>query len=230
MTETNSPSTGTSFVYQYLTNGTLNDVVFADMENAAGMATDGKNAVYVGFAGGIESIPTDNPGSPQYFFGNASIYSLAVDPANTQHVYGAEFAASGRIYIQELGVDSVFAAGQANPVSISVVGSRVFWANLGTSANNYTDGSISMCPTGGGGGCTSTTRMATGNYCASLTTDASDVYFNCDRTLYRCPLSGCGAGPTALAGAFDINGPTLASDATALYWVTEFGDLMKLAK
>jgi hypothetical protein len=225
-----SPSTGTFFFDQDLTDGTLNHRSI--VQNGGFMAADARN-VYVGFYPGISAFPLNDPAGEIKLVSNApgGVAPVAVDAAN-DYVYGGVMVDSGSIirsYTLEAGaVTMTYVQNQPNPVSIAVAGGAVYWADLGTAADNYRDGAVYTCATGIW--CASPTLLLHGAYCSSLTTDGSHVYFTCNSVLYRCPLSGCGASPTGLAGASNLDGPTLTNDASALYWVTEWGELKKLAK
>jgi hypothetical protein len=119
---------------------------------------------------------------------------------------------------------------QPNPQDIAVGDGNVYWANLGTSANNLDGGGgIYTCPTTG---CTQARVLATGSYGATVILDAAHVYFALNASIYRCSLGGCTGAPTLLSGgtAADLGGPSMAQDTTALYWVPATGRVMKLAK
>jgi hypothetical protein len=236
VTSQDSSSTGTSFLDQDLTDGTLNRR--SVVQQAAGMAADA-NTIYVGVYPGIIAASLSDPTSQRTLVSNApgAVVPVAVDAAN-DYVYGGVSGDSGSIIraytLQTTAVFETYVQQATNPVSIAIAGGAVYWAELGTAANNRQDGAVYMCATGAV--CPSPTLLARGNFCGSLTTDSGYVYFTCSGELYRCPLSGCGASPTVLVGVsdnegiLDLSGPTLTNDDSALYWVTEMGQLMKLAK
>ena len=230
VTQQESPSTGTSFFDQDLLGGALN--YRAVLQFATQMTSDANN-IYVGFNPGIMEVPLNNPGNARQLVDSApdSIESVAVDPVNND-VYGGGFGESTAIIrastLEENGAFTIFAQQQAKPWSIAIADGNVYWANVGTTANNYQDGGVYMCATGAT--CASPIILTRDAFCSAVTTDASSVYFLCNATVYRCPLSGCGTGPTPLATTLNVTGPTLTNDATALYWVNEVGQLVKLAK
>jgi hypothetical protein len=203
----------------------------------SGLAMDAQS-VYVGFSGGIVAAYKGPSAfdSPRTIVDSVSdeITALAVDAAGG-FVYGVGLGLQASILraaTTGTGSFQTYVTNQAGPYSIAVGGGNVFWTNLGTDANHLQDGAAYLCAEGAS--CPSPTPLGGGDYCTSVTVDDSRVYFDCNYTLYGCPLAGCGdGGPTALAATGVAGGgaATLANDATAIYWMSTDGTgLKKLAK
>jgi hypothetical protein len=194
------------------------------------------NYVYMGFANGIMRSTKD--------FATSSVIAnaagvpatiLAVDPSDTT-IYGmggplisASTSSSGA-WSTFVAASSVTSYGAA----LLVTNNTVYWTNRGTQANNYTDGGLYMCSAVG---CTQPilaipNTMPEG---ASLVADANNLYFFINHHLYRCAIGQCSATMTQLESAqYYVQpgppGPTLAQDATSLYWVDLSGVVSRLAK
>ncbi len=97
--------------------------------------------------------------------------------------------------------------------------STVFWANFGTAANNYTDGTIMSVSALGG----TPTTLATGqNYAEWLTADRDNVYWTTayGGTVMKVPKTG-GTATTLASGQ---NFPAgIAVDESNVYWATYLG-------
>jgi hypothetical protein len=193
-------------------------------------------SVYVGVWGGIVAAYKGPQAfdSPRTIVDGLSdgVLALAVDAAG-EFVYGVDTGTETiiRAATTSAGAYETFVTNQEGPVSIAVGGGNVFWTNLGTDANDLQDGAAYMCAAGAS--CPSPIPLGGGSYCTSVIVDDSRVYFDCNYTLYGCPLAGCGDGPTALAstGVAKDGAATLASDATAIYWMSTDGTgLKKVAK
>jgi hypothetical protein len=218
-------------VGQYALNGDLLSTLLVT-GTVGQMDTDGVN-VYIGLAQGLGIFPI---AATPLTYGMETGPNWASTVATLHREingiqYVANVADSATITrITAGGAMTTYSQNQATPVSIAATSDYVYWANLGTYANSYNDGEVFMCAAGPT--CTAPVKVFSAPSCSSVTLDSTNFYFQCFANLYKCPLSGCGSqGPVELAGAALVQGPTLANDATALYWITEYGStVMKLAK
>lgn len=111
------------------------------------------------------------------------------------------------------------ASGQAAPFAIAVDGTNVYWANYGTSANNYADGAIMQMPLAGGN---PVQLASTFERPTSIALDASYVYWIEYSHIKRVPIGG-GATDILLNELMVLfsNSPAtyrMAKDGTTLYW------------
>jgi hypothetical protein len=227
-----------NLVAKYTTSGSLLLQVTGQAQ-ATGLAADA-NFVYCGGFPSIFRFSRD--GATQSTLASATpgaVVALALNATDTT-IYGAvegATASQGRIISSSLsntsGAWSYFVPQtfpQLIPEGIVVANGNVYWINLGTTATSG-DGGVFMCAASG---CTQPVSAIGGlalTYGATLVADATNLYFIGSATLYRCALPSCPGGPTALSsGSGTLNGSTLAQDATALYWLDEFGAAWKLAK
>jgi hypothetical protein len=164
------------------------------------------------------------------------VVPLAVD-TTASVVYGGVYQDSGAIVraaTSSTGAFETFISNQPNPTSIVVTSGNVYWADLGTSSNEFQDGAVYMCQAGVS--CTEPTLLGRGTYCGTMTSDSSYIYFACSGDLYRCPLAGCGQdGPVALASVGSLGVFSLTNDETAFYFSAEYYEsvhpaIVKLAK
>jgi hypothetical protein len=201
-----------------------------------GLAMDAQS-VYVGFSGGIVAAYKGPSAfdAPRSIVGGlpSGVDAVAVDAAGG-FVYGAGGGTGSIIRAATTGTGSfeTYATNQAGPSSIAVGGGNVFWTNLGTDANHLQDGAAYLCAAGAS--CPSPTPLGGGDYCTSVIVDDRRVYFDCNYTLYQCPLAGCDDGQLralASTGSTGDGAATLANDATGLYWMSTDGTgLKKIAK
>jgi hypothetical protein len=126
-----------------------------------------------------------------------------------------------------------FVSGQNDPGSIALVGANLYWANTGTTANNYTDGEIMTVPASGG---TPKVLAASQASPANLAVDGNAVYWTSSGTLANDYADGAvmsvpvvGGTPTVLASGQD-SPIGIALDASNVYWTTTNGAVLKMRK
>ena len=116
----------------------------------------------------------------------------------------------------------------ANPSSIAIANGRLYFAVVGTGPA-FSDGGVYWCPVDG---CTQPTPLLTGQRATAVVASMTNVYFIAKDGVYTCPLTGCNGAPTLLTNdsANTPDGPILAQDGNALYWITTAGTIVRRVK
>jgi sugar lactone lactonase YvrE len=202
------------------------------------LGTDG-TYVYWGRGGGVYRAAKTLASATQVIsLSSATIYALTVD-ASSSMVYGGTLSDTGGVIVKaptsSTGAFTYLAETDTHPQpniqQIVVAGGNVYWIDQGSSASNYTNGGLYMCS---GGTCTTPTAMPgttalTQGTC--LMADATYLYFVANNSLYRCPLAGCGAGPTLLSSTvYPLQPSSCAMDASSFYFLPASGASQRLAK
>jgi hypothetical protein len=210
------------------TSSTLND--------PQGM-TDDASFLYVGDQDQIDKIDKGT-GALSVLVGgiNGYVWGVAYDAA-TSRVYGAVFGSNGPGEIVSCPTSgaactSLPLSTGGNAFDILVVGSQVYWVDSGDGSNGNTNGGLFTATTPS---LTNVQAMAqsgtTYGFALALTSDASSIYFTGGNSgdVYQCAIAGCGGTPTIMATG-QGSARAIVNDSSAVYWVNDAGQLVKVAK
>jgi hypothetical protein len=112
------------------------------------------------------------------------------------------------------GTPEAIASPQLYPWAIATDATYVYWTNLGTEGNNFTDGAVMKMPLAGG---TATFVVASLTAPNTIALDATQIYFSSNSTsVSRVPITG--GNPTPLGSVNGVSPVHLAVDATSVYW------------
>ncbi len=156
---------------------------------------------------------------------NVWVTAMATDSA---FLYWSEYDRTTKLTaIKKTPVGSIdvrpLAVGLAGIEDISVQGDTLYVIE-----DSGPNTEIRTIPLPNGVGATPPRPIGSGAAQLKLVTDASGLYWPAGESIETCPLSGCGDAPKSLAAAEKAWGIT--TDAKAVYWVTETGSVMKVAK
>jgi hypothetical protein len=130
-----------------------------------------------------------------------------------------DFGLISRIPVDGGQIDTI-ATGQAFPYGIATDANYVYWVDVGTITNDFTDGSLMRAPLGGG---TATTLLSGIPLWGELAVDQTDVYVNISTnnalTLAKVPSATGATTPTTIvAGSTTYDVGQFVVDATSIYY------------
>jgi hypothetical protein len=207
------------------------------------IVADTNNVYFATWASGftncvVAQAPSGGGGSMA--LDSAVAYPMVVGPvpfnvaADATHVYWANTGTmdnGGSVQRAPIGGGTVetIAPTQAYPWGLVVYSGSVYWTNLGTAAQTFSDGSVMKVAIGS----TSPTALVSNVHApTALAVDASGVYFTMlgsgtSRLIAKVPLGGA-ASPTTLATMVGVSVQDIAVDSTSIYFSQQH--VYKLAK
>ena len=210
------PSSG--YIYDFAV-----DASYVYVTNAWGMRFDRVNrdtgGAPVGVAPGVGAIAYvwNDPAS-------ASMYTLTLDGAISRVSYAGVITSLGTIPN----------GAQVFPKRIAAAGGNVFIATYGTTAANYADGAVWICPNSGCLNGQATVMAANQDFVSNVTTDGTNVYWPSakqDGGIMRCSVAGCGVnGPTPMSNDAASFIRAIAVDDRFVYWGDDEGFIRKAPK
>jgi hypothetical protein len=228
---------GSGDISSMTTSGAINwTTTFGGFSDPQGLSEDG-SFVYVADDNVIDKVAKSNGAATKLGSGaTGNVWSVAYDSVTTR-VFGAVYNSSGAGEIVSCPVggaacSAIALANQGRGYGIMLIGSTVYWVDGG---NGSTGNS--------GGGLFSATASTLGNvqalassgttygFALALTSDASFIYFTGGNSgdIYKCAIGGCSGAPSVIATG-QGSARSILTDSSAVYWVNDAGQLMKVAK
>jgi hypothetical protein len=204
-----------------------------NQDNLRGIAVSSSSVYWASFgASAVRRCPKNVECGKgiDFMTGIALPYGLAVDAVD---VFATSAASSGTVYRCPVGgctsgTTALVAATDQAGTFIATDGLHVVWTG-GTATQS--GGSVTKCSTGGvcvpsplAGGLRQPRGVVISNGFVYWTNSDSG---GLEGSIMRCPVDGCGAGPTVLAGPH-AGASSLAVDATDVYYAPADGRLMRV--